>query len=54
MRSLKYVLLAENTGDGRGSMQTGNTRAKKTHRTWFLFGYAYVVQLIFMWMLTRP
>lgn len=54
MRSLRYVLLPENTGDGRGSMQTGNTRAKKQQRTWLLFAYAYIVQFLFMWMLSRP
>lgn len=53
MRSLKYVLLPENAGDSRGPMQT-DTRAKRNQRTQFLFIYSYVVQLLFMWLLTRP
>ncbi|ORY55295.1 YIF1-domain-containing protein [Pseudomassariella vexata] len=52
LRSLRYVLLAESTGDVRGSMQT-NTRSQRTQRTTFLFGYAYPVQLVFMWILSR-
>ncbi|KXJ94068.1 YIF1-domain-containing protein [Microdochium bolleyi] len=51
MRSLRYVLLPENSGDPRGSMQT-NTRTKRNQRTQFLFFYAYVVQLGFMWILS--
>jgi len=51
MRSLKYVLLPENSGDSR--MQT-DTRAKRNQRTQFLFFYSYVVQFIFMWILSRP
>jgi hypothetical protein len=52
MRSLKYVLLPENNGDNR-SMQI-DTRAKKNQRTQFLFFYAYLVQFLFMWILSRP
>jgi len=52
MRSLKYVLLPENSGDSRGPMQT-ETRAKRNQRTYFLFFYSYAVQLLFMWILTR-
>ncbi|KAK0655782.1 YIF1-domain-containing protein [Cercophora newfieldiana] len=52
MRSLKYVLLPENNGDNR-SMQI-DTRAKKNQRTQFLFFYSYLVQLLFMWILSRP
>lgn len=51
MRSLRYVLLPENSADPRGSMQT-NTRTKRNQRTQFLFFYAYVVQLGFMWILS--
>ncbi|EPE05077.1 hrf1 domain-containing protein [Ophiostoma piceae UAMH 11346] len=51
MRSLKYVLLPENSGDSR-SMQT-DTRAKRNQRTQFLFFYSYGVQLLFMWILSR-
>ncbi len=52
MRSLKYVLLPENSGDSRGPMQT-DTRAKRNQRTQFLFFYSYGVQLLFMWILSR-
>lgn len=51
MRSLKYVLLPENADNSR--MQT-DTRAKRNQRTQFLFFYSYVVQLFFMWILSRP
>jgi protein transport protein YIF1 len=54
MRSLKYVLLPETAGNGAGPMQTGtDSRAKRNQRTQFLFFYSYIVQLIFMWILTR-
>lgn len=56
MRSLKYVLLPENNVDNRGPMQTmptGDTRAKRNQRTQFLFFYSYIVQLFFMWVLSR-
>ena len=52
MRSLRYVLLPESAGDARGPMQT-NTRSQRSQRTQFLFAYSYLVQLIFMWILTR-
>jgi len=52
MRSLKYVLLPENNGDNR-SMQI-DTRAKRNQRTQFLFFYSYLVQFLFMWILSRP
>ncbi|KAK0749201.1 YIF1-domain-containing protein [Schizothecium vesticola] len=56
MRSLKYVLLPENNSDNRGPMQPmqTDTRAKRNQRTQFLFFYSYVVQLLLMWILTRP
>ncbi|KAK1750224.1 putative hrf1 domain-protein [Echria macrotheca] len=56
MRSLKYVLLPENMGDARGPMHTMQTDTRKTknQRTQFLFFYSYVVQLFFMWILSRP
>ncbi|KAK3693606.1 YIF1-domain-containing protein [Podospora appendiculata] len=56
MRSLKYVLLPENNSDNRAPMQTMQTesRAKRNQRTQFLFFYSYVVQLFFMWILSRP
>ncbi|KAG0651526.1 YIP1-interacting factor 1 [Hyphodiscus hymeniophilus] len=52
LRSLKYVLLPENTTDERGTMQTV-ARSQKSRRTQFLFLYSYPVQLVFMWALTR-
>jgi len=52
LRSLKYVLLPENSTDERGTMQTV-ARSQKSLRTQFLFGYSYVVQLFFMWLLTK-
>ncbi|KAF7908313.1 uncharacterized protein EAF01_004068 [Botrytis porri] len=52
LRSLKYVLLPENSTDERGTMQTV-ARSQKSRRTQFLFIYSYPVQLIFMWGLTR-
>ncbi|KAK6075785.1 ER to golgi transport protein yif1 [Seiridium cupressi] len=51
MRSLRYVLLPENSNDPR--MQT-ESRTKRNQRTQFLFGYSYVVQFLLMWILTRP
>lgn len=52
MRSLKYVLLPESASNNGGPMQT-DSRAKRSQRTQFLFAYSYLVQLVFMWMLTR-
>ncbi|KAK3935674.1 transport protein Yif1 [Diplogelasinospora grovesii] len=57
MRSLKYVLLPETNSHNQGpmqTMQTGDTRARRSQRTQFLFFYSYVVQLFFMWILSRP
>jgi hypothetical protein len=52
MRSLKYVLLPETSGQSGHPMQT-DSRAKRNQRTQFLFFYSYIVQLFFMWLLTR-
>ncbi|KAI0018062.1 YIF1-domain-containing protein [Xylariomycetidae sp. FL0641] len=53
MRSLRYVLLPESSGgDARGPMQT-DTRTKRNQRTQFLFAYSYLVQFLFMWILSR-
>ena len=52
MRSLKYVLLPDTGGNAGGPMQT-DTRNKRNQRTQFLFFYSYLVQLVFMWLLTR-
>ncbi|KAL2758518.1 hypothetical protein ACRALDRAFT_1075082 [Sodiomyces alcalophilus JCM 7366] len=54
MRSLKYVLLPESGHGPAGPIQTGDVRSKRNQRTQFLFFYSYVVQLLFMWILTRP
>jgi hypothetical protein len=51
MRSLKYVLLPESSGNTGGPMQT-DSRAKRNQRTQFLFFYSYIVQMAFMWYLT--
>jgi hypothetical protein len=54
LRSLKYVLLPENSIDStRGAMHTV-ARSQRNRRTQFLFIYSYVVQFIFMWALSRP
>lgn len=52
MRSLKYVLLPEGTGNNGVAMQT-ESRSKRNQRTQFLFVYSYVVQFVFMWFLSR-
>ncbi|KAL8387462.1 hypothetical protein RB595_009886 [Gaeumannomyces hyphopodioides] len=50
MRSLKYVLLPENSGDNRVQI---DTRAKRNQRTQFLFFYSYGLQFLFMCILSR-
>ncbi|KAI9817452.1 MAG: hypothetical protein M1827_001062 [Pycnora praestabilis] len=53
LRSLKYVLLPENSTDNtRGAMHTV-ARSQRNRRTQFLFLYSYVVQFVFMWILSR-
>ncbi|KAL6858120.1 Protein transport protein yif1 [Amphichorda felina] len=52
LRSLKYVLLPETSGSTGGPMHT-DSRAKRNQRTQFLFFYSYIVQVFFMWVLTR-
>lgn len=53
LRSLRYVLLPDNSSDSqRGGMQTVG-RSQRNRRTQFLFIYSYVVQLVFMWVLSR-
>ncbi|KAG9248671.1 ER to Golgi transport protein-like protein Yif1 [Calycina marina] len=49
LRSLKYVLLPENSADGGQTVG----RSQKSRRTQFLFAYSYPVQFFFMWLLTR-
>ncbi|KAI9848610.1 MAG: hypothetical protein M1838_000482 [Thelocarpon superellum] len=48
LRSLKYVLLPENAAD-RNTI----ARTQRNRRTQFLFLYSYVVQFLFMWILSR-
>ncbi|KAJ5757346.1 uncharacterized protein N7511_006040 [Penicillium nucicola] len=54
LRSLKYVLLPDSTDSAihAGSMHTV-ARSQRNRRTQFLFVYSYVVQFIFMWVLSR-
>ncbi|KAJ9666785.1 Protein transport protein yif1 [Coniosporium apollinis] len=56
LRSLKYVLLPDTNAGGPGSSGANYTiaRSQRNKRTQFLFFYSYVVQLAFMWLLTRP
>ncbi|KAF2097969.1 YIF1-domain-containing protein, partial [Rhizodiscina lignyota] len=58
LRSLKYVLLPDpssaptpSAGPSAGSYTLA--RAQRNRRTQFLFVYSYVVQLVFMWILSR-
>ncbi|KAF9891341.1 hypothetical protein FE257_004196 [Aspergillus nanangensis] len=55
LRSLKYVLLPDSTSDA--SVRTGTmgtvARSSRARRTQFLFVYAYIVQFLFMWVLSR-
>ncbi|KIV85194.1 hypothetical protein PV11_00921 [Exophiala sideris] len=56
LRSLKYVLLPDNSGDP-SAMRSGSSytvaRAQKNRRTYFLALYAFLVQMLFMWLLSR-
>ena len=53
LRSLKYVLLPDSSSSSpAGGMQTVD-RTQRNRRTQFLFLYSYVVQFIFMWVLSR-
>lgn len=53
LRSLKYVLLPDSISDARtGAMHTV-ARSQRNRRTQFLFIYAYVIQFVFMWVLSR-
>jgi hypothetical protein len=56
LRSLKYVLLPDTSGDPtatRGGSSYTVARAQKNRRTYFLALYAFVVQMLFMWILSR-
>ncbi|KAJ5109951.1 hypothetical protein N7532_002596 [Penicillium argentinense] len=55
LRSLKYVLLPDSADASiraGGSMQTV-ARSQRNRRTQFLFVYSYVIQFVFMWVLSR-
>lgn len=53
LRSLKYVLLPDSSSSTpAGGMQTV-ARSQRNRRTQFLFLYSYVVQFVFMWVLSR-
>lgn len=52
MRSLKYVLLPDSSSSTGVGMQTV-ARSQRNRRTQFLAFYSCVVQLVFMWILTR-
>ena len=53
LRSLKYVLLPDSSSaTPAGGMQTV-ARSQRNRRTQFLFLYSYVVQFVFMWVLSR-
>ncbi|KAK2731637.1 hypothetical protein FQN55_004533 [Onygenales sp. PD_40] len=55
LRSLKYVLLPDSASDSpmRGGTMPTVARSQRNRRTQFLFIYSYVVQFIFMWVLSR-
>ncbi|KAL4954004.1 YIF1-domain-containing protein [Aspergillus filifer] len=54
LRSLKYVLLPDSAPDARGGMEVQTVaRSQRNRRTQFLFIYSYVIQFIFMWVLSR-
>lgn len=54
LRSLKYVLLPDSDGnsDSAANVYAMAPRQQRKRRTWFLFGYSYLVQLCFMLALT--
>jgi hypothetical protein len=55
LRSLRYVLLpdmAQGGGSGTAASYTV-ARSQRNRRTQFLFVYSYVVQFVFMWILSR-
>ncbi|MCJ1249621.1 hypothetical protein MMC30_006847 [Trapelia coarctata] len=51
LRSLKYVLLPDSSAPTGSGMTVA--RSQRNRRTQFLFLYAYVVQFIFMWILSK-
>ncbi|KAL8719145.1 MAG: hypothetical protein Q9225_003807 [Loekoesia sp. 1 TL-2023] len=54
LRSLKYVLLPDSSSSTpAGSGMHTVARSQRNRRTQFLFIYSYIVQFIFMWILSR-
>ncbi|KAL8934701.1 MAG: hypothetical protein Q9216_005772 [Gyalolechia sp. 2 TL-2023] len=54
LRSLKYVLLPDSSSSTpAGSGMHTVARSQRNRRTQFLFVYSYIVQFIFMWILSR-
>jgi len=55
LRSLRYVLLPDQNPQGVGGSAAGytNSRSQRNRRTQFLFVYSYVIQLGFMFWLSR-
>ncbi|MCJ1308506.1 hypothetical protein MMC25_002159 [Agyrium rufum] len=53
LRSLKYVLLPDSSGPSGGGLPQTIARSQKNRRTQFLFVYSYVVQFLFMWILSK-
>ncbi|RMZ78473.1 hypothetical protein DV737_g3897, partial [Chaetothyriales sp. CBS 132003] len=55
LRSLKYVLLPDSSNDPtlRSGASYTVARAQKHRRTYFLAIYAFLIQLSFMWILSR-
>ncbi|KAI4116126.1 MAG: hypothetical protein LQ345_003405 [Seirophora villosa] len=52
LRSLKYVLLPDSSSASAPGMHTV-ARSQRNRRTQFLFIYSYIVQFVFMWILSR-
>lgn len=56
LRSLRYVLLPDQGSSGApGGSAASYTvaRSQRNRRTQFLFVYSYIVQFVFMWLLSR-
>ncbi|MCJ1401643.1 hypothetical protein MMC11_004860 [Xylographa trunciseda] len=53
LRSLKYVLLPDSSAPTGSGMTHTVARSQRNRRTQFLFLYAYVVQFLFMWVLSK-
>jgi hypothetical protein len=53
LRSLKYVLLPDTSNNTSSGASYTVARTQRNRRTQFLFLYSYVVQFVFMWLLSR-